>query len=263
MLSVIGVSALQDNYFWLVQPDPQEPQAYILDPGEAGAVLAALAEHRLIPAAILITHHHHDHVDGIVRLKKEFPRLPLYGPDNPAIPLLDHTLAGGESLQLGQLKLDVLALPGHTPDHIGYLSRSNSGPWQLFSGDTLFSAGCGRLLGGTAPDLHRTLQRLAELPDDTLVYASHEYTLSNLRFALAVEPDNEEALAYQARVQQLRSQGQPSLPTRLGTEKRINPFLRAHLPQIRASVERQTGRNLATSLEVFTALRQWKDHFSS
>lgn len=262
-LNTICIPALQSNYFWLVQPNAADPLAYVFDPGDGKPIMAALKSHRLHPAAILITHHHHDHVNGIAHLREHYPQIPVYGPPNPAIPLLSHPLAAGETLQLNQFTLEVLPLPGHTPDHIGYLHRPDSGPWLVFSGDTLFSAGCGRLLGGTAEDLYHSLQGLAALPEDTLVYASHEYTLDNLNFALAVEPDNLEARAYRDNVQQRRTQGEPSLPTSIGLEQRINPFLRVHLPQIRASVEAQVGKNLGSGVEVFAALRRWKDQFSS
>jgi len=260
MLQIHTIPAFKDNYFWLIQPDIQSTDTYIVDPGDAQPVLDYLAQQGLQLRGILLTHHHHDHVDGAADLSNRF-KVPIYGPDSPRMPQVTHLLSEGDILPLGSVSAEILGLAGHTLDHIAYLIKPASKPPLLFSGDTLFAAGCGRLFDGTAPLLHQALQKIAALPDDTFIYGGHEYTLTNLRFALAIEPDNED-LKMRLKVEtQKQAQGIPTLPTQLGLERRTNPFLRCHLNPVRVAVEQMSKQHLATDGEVFASLRRLKDNF--
>lgn len=260
MLQVHTIPAFEDNYFWLIQPDAQSPCSYIIDPGSAQVVHDYLKQHQLQLLGILLTHHHHDHIDGAAELRDTY-QAPIYGPRSARIPQVTHYLSEGDELPLGKLKAKILEIPGHTLDHIAYLIEIPEQPSRLFSGDTLFGAGCGRLFDGTAPLLYAALQRIATLPDDTLIYGGHEYTLANIRFALTIEPDNAELQARQALESEKRQQGIATLPTQLGLEKRTNPFLRCHLNSIRHSVAQISGNTFATDAEVFASLRLIKDRF--
>ena len=259
MNSVLHVCAFEDNYIWLIHSrSPQHPRhVAIVDPGDADPVLILLEQQQLIPAAILCTHHHPDHVGGVSDILHHYP-VPVYGPAGENIATLTQPVEDGETVHLADmdLHLEVLATPGHTRGHIVYYGHG-----QLFCGDTLFSAGCGRLFEGTASQMHASLQRLAALPADTEVYCAHEYTLANLRFALTVEPENADTLAYRSRVLTLRATKTPTLPSTVGWEQRVNPFLRVHTPTVHAAVAAQAQQGLKTDLEVFTALRRWKDRF--
>jgi hydroxyacylglutathione hydrolase len=264
MLNIYPIPALDSNYFWLLQPDSAEPAAYIIDPGAAGPVITAVDSHQLQLAGIIVTHHHHDHIGGINELVERY-NLPVYGPRSSRIPQVDHYLKEGDTLSLSGLHLEVMEIPGHTQDHLAYLyhpvpDQQPSAPL-LFCGDTLFSAGCGRLLDGTAAQLYSSLQRLAQLPQDTMIYCAHEYTLANLRFAHHLEPDNQAISERLADVENLRHRNEITVPTHLGLELHTNPFLRTHVLAVKRAAERYQGRKLETPLEVFTVLRQWKDNF--
>jgi hydroxyacylglutathione hydrolase len=256
MATVLHVPAFEDNYVWLVMA-PHSGRAVIVDPGDADPVTEALGRHALTPAAILCTHHHDDHVGGVEELVRRHA-IPVYGPATEPIPQCRHALRGGQHVDLvsALLRFDVLDVPGHTRGHIAYVGHG-----LLFCGDTLFSAGCGRLFEGTPDQMFASLGRLAALPEPTRVCCAHEYTAANLRFAATVEPDNPDIRQHQDRVRALRDRDEPTLPSSIGTEKRINPFLRTHLPSVRAAAERQAGRRLETPLEVFTVIRRWKDNF--
>lgn len=253
---VLHVPAFQDNYIWLVR-GPADRVA-IVDPGDAEPVLAFLARERLTPAAILCTHHHGDHVGGVEDLRACYD-VPVYGPRRERIAGLTHPVAEGDRVGLPalDLALTVLDIPGHTLGHIAYV-----GDGLLFCGDTLFSAGCGRLFEGTAEQMHASLGKLAALPGTTAVYCGHEYTEANLAFALAVEPDNAVARAYLHEVEALRDRGAITLPSTLDRERQINPFLRSNVPSVRRAAEAHAGRTLATDAEVFAAVRRWKDGFT-
>ena len=231
--------------------------AVVVDPGDEGPVIEALERHRLTPVAILCTHHHNDHVGGVAGLLERYP-LPVYGPAAESIPHCQHSLRDGDHVDIPalSLQLSVLDIPG---------IRVATSPIPVtaccFCGDTLFSAGCGRLFEGTPAQMFASLMRLVALPEDTAVYCGHEYTAANLRFAAVVEPDNRDVRVHQQTVQQLRARGQPTLPSTLALEKRINPFLRTSAPSVRQAAERHTGRTLETALEVFTVIRRWKDDF--
>ncbi len=256
MTDVLHVRAFEDNYIWLIRgrlPD----RVAVVDPGDAAPVLDALAKQRLTPAAILCTHHHGDHVGGVQELLAHYD-MPVYGPAQEHIPTLTHRLRGGDRVRLDALGLEfeVLDVPGHTAGHIAYYGQG-----LLFCGDTLFSAGCGRLFEGTAAQLHDSLSRLAALPPDTAVYCGHEYTAANLRFALTVEPDNADARRHQEHVRELRARDEPTLPSTIGLERRINPFLRSAAPAVREAVAHWAGGEPVSEVETFAFLRRWKDGF--
>jgi len=259
MLRVHAVRAFSDNYIWVLA-DTDTHQSVIVDPGDASPVRAFLDQNAYHATAILATHHHPDHVGGIPKLAS--PEVQVIGPAQEKIPGKTHSVSDQENFVLPGLDLDVhvLEIPGHTLGHVAFYVPQLSA---LFCGDTLFGAGCGRLFEGTADQMHRSLQRLATLPGDTLVYCGHEYTLANLKFALAVEPDNP-ALASRRDSDQARiHQGQPTLPSRLADELQTNPFLRAEVPAVHAAAERHAGRPLHDATAVFAALRHWKDHFNA
>lgn len=257
MATVLHVPAFADNYIWLLCVESTTHVA-IVDPGDAQAVIAALEREDLEPIAVLCTHHHGDHVGGVRELAARY-RMPVYGPAREHIPAMTHRLSEGDRVTLTPLgmTLEVLDVPGHTAGHIAY-----HGAGMLFCGDTLFSAGCGRLFEGTAQQLYGSLAKLAALPEDTAVYCAHEYTRANLQFALAVEPDNAAAQAYRREVEHRRGQGLPTLPSTIGLERRVNPFLRVREPAVRRAVERHYGgRAPSSEVEIFAALRRWKDGF--
>lgn len=250
----IALPAFRDNYIWALARDGR---ALVVDPGDADVVEAWLAESGLALDVILVTHHHMDHVGGLAALCARHPAR-VYGPDE-GIPGLDRVVHGGETLDLGPFgEARVLAVPGHTQGHIAF---HLPGDGLLFCGDVLFSAGCGRLFEGTPADLQEALARIVALPTATLVCCAHEYTEANLRFALAVDPDNPDLQARCREVAALRSRGQPTLPVRLGDEARYNPFLRCDAPVVVTAASRQAGAPLAPGLPVLAALRAWKDVF--
>ncbi len=256
MLEVTAVPAFRDNYIWLLKNSDNNSVA-IVDPGDAGPVLEAISEQNLTPAALLITHHHADHVGGVTRLLEHYP-VPVYGPAGENIPGRTHALAEGDTVTLDQpgASFRILEVPGHTAGHIAYY-----GEGCLFIGDTLFMSGCGRLFEGTPAQMRRSLQKLAELPDDTRIYCAHEYTLANLRFAEAVEPGNRTVKERLLRCQALREQGIPTVPGSLAEEKATNPFLRVTEADVIAAAESRSGHALADDVEVFATIRAWKDSF--
>ena len=256
-LEVRAVPAFSDNYVWLVHGLRDPRRVAVVDPGDAAPVLAALEADGLQLDSILVTHHHPDHVGGVHALLKRFP-VAVYGPAAERIPGRTAALSGGDSVELPGLGLvfEVLDVPGHTAGHIAF-----HGHGALFCGDTLFSGGCGRLFEGTPAQMLGSLDALQRLPPDTAVYCAHEYTASNLRFALAVEPVNADLVAHADLVRDLRAHGRPTVPSTLGLERRINPFLRTRLPTVRAAAERHAGRPLATDADVFATVRQWKNEF--
>lgn len=254
MLQITPLPAFTDNYIWLLQ---RGTFAVAVDPGDAGVVLNYCRQNQLQLCAILITHRHDDHIAGVAALREAFA-CPVYAPRHPAITSATRIVNKGDTVDLPQLGLrfSVLALPGHTLDHIAY-----STPGMLFSGDTLFACGCGRLFDGSAEQLFQSLQKIAALPSDTLIYGTHEYTLSNQRFALTVDPHNLSLQQRCRRDQIKREAGQPTLPTILAEELSDNPFLRCTRPEIRQAVEQYCGRSLGEAAEIFAELRRWKDNF--
>lgn len=254
MITVTPVPAFTDNYLWLLARDGK---AVIVDPGDAAVVLAALRAQALELVAIVVTHHHPDHVGGIAALKAVFD-VPVYGPraESAKIPGLTVLLDDGDTIDILQARFEVLAVPGHTLGHIAYFQREQA---LLFCGDTLFVGGCGRLFEGTPAQMHDSLSKLAALPPETAVYCAHEYTLGNLDFATTVEPDNAALAAEIARVKSLRAAGIPSVPSTIAREAALNPFLRASDPALAAAANRHAERSLDGPVAVFAELRRWKD----
>jgi len=262
MPDIIPVPAFKDNYIWMLH---DRQHAVAVDPGDAAPVRAWLAAHRLQLSAILCTHHHHDHTGGICELAQVY-NAPVYGPHNEDIPCVNHAVGEGDRIEIDALgiKLEALDIPGHTRGHVAYLLPTSDGDsGALFPGDTLFGCGCGRLFEGTAAQLHGSLQRLAQLPDETRVYCAHEYTEANIRFALACEPGNTRLARRRDEARTLREAGRPTLPSSIALEKATNPFLRCAEPEIIRSIEKQTGRGFpANDAEgLFAALREWRNGF--
>lgn len=255
---LFAVPTFTDNYVWGLRAVGSR-DCLVVDPGDAGPVAAALERTGLRLTAILVTHHHGDHTGGIRVLKT--PGVTVYGPRHEIIPLADHACGDGDRIALPGLgEFRVIDVPGHTAGHIAYAGMLDERPL-LFCGDTLFSAGCGRLFEGTAEEMHASLRTLAALPPDTLVCCTHEYTLGNLRFAAAVEPGNADiaACSHWARAQ--RDAGLPTLPGDLARELRVNPFLRTGVTEVRSAAARHAGQAPDSDAAVFAALRRWKDTF--
>ena len=256
MLTVLNVPAFQDNYLWVIHDGSH---AAVVDPGDARPVLAALSAHGLSLHAILLTHHHADHVGGVSELLQHFA-VPVYGPRGESIAQITHPLSEGDNITIPKLGLGlrVLDVPGHTRGHIAYFSAAQS--W-LFCGDTLFAGGCGRLFEGTPEQMANSLGKLASLPDSTAVYCAHEYTLSNLRFALEVDPGNEELRTRYPAEQARREQGLPTIPSSIGLEKATNPFLRFRRPEIADHLISSGHLSSREPIAVFAALREWKNSY--
>ncbi len=258
-LSVLTVPAFKDNYLWLIHDGVN---AAVVDPGDAGPVREALHARGLALTCILLTHHHADHIGGVASLLAEW-KVPVYGPRNDGIACITHALDEGDRVEVDGLglELEVLEVPGHTLGHIAYVRRTARAPW-LFCGDTLFGGGCGRLFEGTPQQMADSLAKLAALPDDTLVYCAHEYTVSNLSFAQAVEPDNQGLALRMRDASEKRGTRLPTVPSTIGLERGTNPFLRYTEPGIvKSLVEAGRLKAGAAPVEAFAALREWKNVF--
>lgn len=259
MLKIDALPAFTDNYIWLLQ-DASRKECAVVDPGDCAPVSAWLDAHpdwKLTD--ILITHHHHDHVGGVEQLKAATGAR-VFGPANEAIPARDIALVDGQQIKVLGHCLEVIDVPGHTLGHIAYFHADEQAPW-LLSGDTLFAAGCGRLFEGTAEEMYDSLQRLAALPAQTRVYCTHEYTLSNLRFAQAVEPANPAIANRLTEVTRLREANQITLPSDIRTELATNPFLRSTDTAVGAAASEYGQAPLDSPQAVFRVLRAWKDRF--
>ncbi|MDC9582887.1 hydroxyacylglutathione hydrolase [Xenorhabdus sp. PR6a] len=251
-MELIRISALSDNYIWLLCDENKH--CVIIDPAESQPVIDILAANPLIPAAILLTHHHSDHVGGVPGLLKHYPELPVYGPEETQDKGATHIVHEHNTVEIGSFSFRVMELPGHTLGHIAFYQA----PY-LFCGDTLFSGGCGHLFEGTAEQMFSSLDKISSLPDDTLICCAHEYTAANMKFAKAVLPDNQIIHDYYQEILKLRENNQATVPTNLQTEKKINVFLNCHDIDLQKNIGIKPNSIPLSS--VFQQLRAYKDRF--
>jgi hydroxyacylglutathione hydrolase len=251
---IFSLPAFEDNYIWCLR---RGDHVAVVDPGDALPVLEHLAATKRRLSAIFVTHHHADHTGGIASLIDRY-RVPVFAPAAEAIAGASHPVAGGDRIVVPTLDLEfeVIDVAGHTRGHVAYYRRGT-----LFCGDTLFGCGCGRLFEGTAGQLHAALSKIAALPSDTLVYCAHEYTASGIRFATAIEPDNAAVVARARQVADRLARREATVPFSLADELATNPFLRCRQAAVVTAAERRLGHRPADELEVFTALRKWRDSF--
>jgi hydroxyacylglutathione hydrolase len=255
-LRLSALPAFQDNYIWLLTD--ASLRALVVDPGDAVPVNTLIAAQGLKLEAVFVTHHHADHMGGALELAARH-RCPVFGPAREAQEAVSVPLSEGMAAEVPGmgLRFRVLDIPGHTAGHIAF-----EGYGILFCGDTLFSAGCGRLFEGTAAEMCRSLAKLAALPDETRMCCGHEYTLANLRFAAMLEPDNRAITDHAAACEMKRARGEATLPSTLATERQVNPFLRCGQPAVRMAAEHHAGKRLGDAVDVFAVIREWKDGFS-
>ncbi len=257
-VAITRVPTFEDNYVWLIHGRGDAASAVIVvDPGDSAVINSVMRDLKLVAAGILVTHHHRDHIGGVEALAT-LHNVPVYGPATERIPGRTAALNGGDRVDFPSMGLAfrVLDVPGHTSGHIAYVGHGC-----VFCGDTLFSGGCGRLFEGTPEQMLGSLDALAALPEDTKVYCAHEYTASNLKFALAVEPGNAELVSYAWEVARRREKLEPTIPTTIGRERAINPFLRTREATIREAAAEFSGRPAANDADAFRQVREWKNGF--
>jgi len=255
MLEIFAIPAFTDNYIWALR---KEKQLVVVDPGDPNAVQDILLKENLDLIAILITHWHPDHTGGLLELSKE-KAIPVYGPKGGHIEGITNELGENDQITILGNTFKVFETPGHTLDHISYFS-DQANPI-LFCGDTLFSGGCGRLFEGTPTQMYNSLSKFSSLPEETKVFCTHEYTLSNLNFAVEVEPTNKELLKYYEEVSNKRNNDEITLPSNIKLEKNINPFLRSSESSIKKSAEKYSSKSNLDNIETLSVIRSWKDNF--
>lgn len=253
-MKIEPIKAFSDNYIWAIS---KGDRAAVVDPGDAAPVIKFLNHHNMILTDILITHHHADHIGGIKTLKEKFPLATVYGPAKNNIPCMTVKLKQGDKVNLGDLgSYQILEVPGHTLGHIAFYGENS-----LFIGDTVFACGCGRLFEGTAAQMVESFEKIRALPGETNIYCAHEYTLSNIRFAKEVDPDNTALLEREQICIELRNEHLPTVPFTLAEELETNPFFGYNRSNIKESASRQTGIENLDSAGTFAAIRSWKDTF--
>jgi len=255
MINIEPIKAFDDNYIWLMTTNEG---SIVVDPGENINLLKVIEKKNIKLDAILVTHHHYDHTGGIEELLTKYPNLKVYGPNNN-VDLIKSRLVDGELLNVIGVDFEVIKIPGHTLDHIAYYANINNSPL-LFCGDTLFAGGCGRVFEGTFDQMYESLMKLKKLPQNTRIYCGHEYTINNLKFAKAVEPDNIDLIARYNDAIDLRKNNIPTLPSTLSIELKTNPFLRCEKNNVQKIISHKFKTGFSEK-EIFSALRQWKDNF--
>lgn len=257
-MTIFSLPAFQDNYIWIIQ-DKDSSHFWAVDPGSAEVVKQYSHEHKKTLVGILITHHHYDHTGGVTELKQQ-TQCQVYGPAH-LTELVTHPVTEGDHIKVFSNDFRVIATPGHTLDHLCYFSAQKTPI--LFSGDTLFKGGCGRITEGTPAQMLAAMEKISALPDNTLIYCTHEYTLANYRFALSLDPQNETLLESNMISQEKRSRNEPTIPTELNLEKKTNPFLQGHNETIKNQAAQQLKEKPAKdSVAAFSQLRRAKDSFS-
>ncbi len=256
MLTICAIPAFDDNYIWMLKFNNQ---AVVVDPGDATPVKAALKEMGVTLNAIIITHHHHDHTGGVKALLED-TKVPVYGPHNSKYKGVTHPLKDNDKIQLLGESFSIKEVPGHTLDHICYFLEDTNTP-AIFCGDCLFLAGCGRVFEGSMQQMLDAMEYFKQLPSHTKVYCTHEYSLNNLAFAQAVEPDNSDIQQTIDECKITREKNKPTLPSTIEKERLINPFLRFEETCVKQSAEKFSTTTLTDNLAVFSTLRGWKDNF--
>ncbi|HLB41324.1 MAG TPA: hydroxyacylglutathione hydrolase [Gammaproteobacteria bacterium] len=254
--NIYPISSLKDNYIWLIKSKDTN-ECWIVDPGEALPVLRILKQDSLKLSGILVTHHHKDHCAGIPEILNVLGKIPIYGSYNSLCPYITIRVKEGDIISLISTKITILEIPGHTLDHIAYLNND-----LIFCGDTIFSAGCGKIFEGTSKIMYESITKIANLNDNIQIYCAHEYTLNNLKFSLHVDPSNSYAQRKLKEVELLISKQKCTLPSSLGDEKKYNPFLRCKEANIISSTSRYAAMAINSPLEVFRHLREWKNNYS-